>query len=199
MNKKKITDAVLDVIWKCETASKVYEEDYIVQNHEILDGNLEAIGRSFSGSWIGYHANVYYEGFKPPESGDHFSSEWGLMAHWGYGSTGAWREYTFEQVKHAIFQNLDPRYEFRLSTISRQAQRAFEESHNTLTTLIEVILEGSKTATLQRIRNELSKIKGFFSDDEIVQGMRPRGQLISKDSKAAFQGILTPPHVASCS
>lgn len=36
------------------------------------------VGRSFSGSWLGYHSQVYYNGLVPPPPGARFSQEWGL-------------------------------------------------------------------------------------------------------------------------
>jgi hypothetical protein len=38
-------------------------------------------GRSFSGSWLGYHARVYYEDFQTPPPGARFDQEWGLGDH----------------------------------------------------------------------------------------------------------------------
>lgn len=32
---------------------------------DALDGVVDQIGRSFSGSWLGYHARVYYADLKP--------------------------------------------------------------------------------------------------------------------------------------
>jgi hypothetical protein len=51
-----------------------------------IDGPLSAlenvartVGRSFSGSWQGYHSRVYYAELSPPPPGAHFSQEWGLL------------------------------------------------------------------------------------------------------------------------
>ena len=40
-----------------------------------LQNAAETVGESWSGSWIGYHANVYYDKLQPPLPGDHFSPE----------------------------------------------------------------------------------------------------------------------------
>ena len=44
-----------------------------------LQDAAEKVSESWSGSWIGYHAYVYYDKLQPPLPGDHFSAEWGLM------------------------------------------------------------------------------------------------------------------------
>jgi hypothetical protein len=43
-----------------------------------LGDATEQIRKSFSGSWLGYHSRVYYEGLIPPPPGANFSKEWGL-------------------------------------------------------------------------------------------------------------------------
>src|SRR5215813_4227196 len=43
-----------------------------------LQDAAHQVRRAFSGSWLGYHSRVYYEGFAPPPPGANFSQEWGL-------------------------------------------------------------------------------------------------------------------------
>ncbi len=66
----------------------------------------QEVGRAFSGSWWGYHANVYYAELKPPPRGAHFSQEWGLKDVYSsrLGSHGDWREYDGEAVKTAVYE-----------------------------------------------------------------------------------------------
>ena len=56
-----------------------------------LGDAAEQIKQSFSGSWLGYHSRVYYDGFKAPPAGAHFSQEWGLkdLEFTSLGSRGA--------------------------------------------------------------------------------------------------------------
>ena len=44
-----------------------------------LAESAEQTARAFSGSWLGYHAHVYYENLVPPPPGANFSQEWGLI------------------------------------------------------------------------------------------------------------------------
>ena len=44
------------------------------------------IKRSFSGSWLGYHSRVYYEGLIPTPAGANFSQEWGSLRTQGAAS-----------------------------------------------------------------------------------------------------------------
>ena len=76
---------------------------------KILDRARE-VGLSFSGSWIGYHAYVYYSGLTTPPPHAIFSSEWGLMSTYSrnYGSSGDWIIYTPTQIKDFILDDVYP-------------------------------------------------------------------------------------------
>ena len=82
------------------------ETDQISKPLAALEDAAKTIGRSFSGSWQGYHSRVYYEGFSPPPPGAHFSQEWGLMDSYmsRLGSHGDWREYDSEEVSVRIHE-----------------------------------------------------------------------------------------------
>ena len=54
---------------------------------ERLEETANSVGRAWSGSWLGYHARVYYAGLRPPPPGAHFSPEWGLRDAFSMGSS----------------------------------------------------------------------------------------------------------------
>ena len=68
-----------------------------------LDQAATRVGRAWSGSWIGYHANVYYRDFQSPPPGAHFSAEWGNRMPSGlHGTTGDWVEQDPERVSRTV-------------------------------------------------------------------------------------------------
>ena len=70
-----------------------------------LEQASQEIKRSFCGSWLGYHAHVYYAGLAPPPPGANFSQEWGTRRfHSGssFGSRGDWEQFDPEDVKARI-------------------------------------------------------------------------------------------------
>jgi hypothetical protein len=70
-----------------------------------LDEAATAIGKAWSGSWLGYHARVYYRNLKAPPPGAHFSQEWGLKETWAIeDTTGEWEEFDEEGVENAIYK-----------------------------------------------------------------------------------------------
>lgn len=68
----------------------------------VLEDAAEAVAKAWSGSSLGYHADVYYARPHSPPPGDHFSSEWGLMESFAPGTSGDWREHDHDEVKAAV-------------------------------------------------------------------------------------------------
>ena len=73
---------------------------------DALDQAAEKIGKSWSGSWLGYHSCIYYQDFMSPPPGDHFSQEWGFMNVPIGGSTGDWAEYDSKQKPEIIIKQI---------------------------------------------------------------------------------------------
>lgn len=164
---------------------------------EALKNAADEVGRAFGGSWSGYHANVYYEGLHPPPPGAHFSQEWGLMEVLSsrLGSHGDWREYGTKEVKAAIFElagnpDLSAAREFE-----NQASEEFEDIKESLLSILETILNDSKDVFLQRLRDEASELT-LLSAREVEERLRPKGQVVTRDTVVIGQGSRVPPHIS---
>lgn len=46
---------------------------------DILENVIHEFGKSWSGSNIGFHANIYYKDFSIPPANANFSIEWGTL------------------------------------------------------------------------------------------------------------------------
>jgi predicted nucleotide-binding protein len=195
-NTSVISERVLEVIRRCQNALSQRDDPFIEENTEALKTNLGRIADSFCGSCIGYHSRVYYRGLQTPAPGDHFSVEWGLMDTWGGPRSGNWIEYSPEQIQRAAFSGIAGDFQRRLKTISDTAKQTFEESRDTLLTIVSVLLDKEKTTTLERLRDEIKDTEILGSASKFAQAMMPRGQFMSRDSTAVTQGILVPPHIA---
>jgi len=97
-------DELFALAEKLKRSAESVENDEIAKPLGALEEAAGAVGRSFSGSWQGYHSRVYYAGLVPPPPGAHFSQEWGLMDTYAssLGSYGDWREFDAEGVKSHI-------------------------------------------------------------------------------------------------
>lgn len=194
MNKRVITKQILDVISTSECEIKIDHAPFFTKNRKQLTDNLNRVTRAFSGSWHGYHANVYYEGIQPPPPGNSFSPEWGLMDPYGNGTHG-WKEFSFEEVEKVVIEHIDDDFESQLMEASEQAKGVFQDTRNSLTTLIAVLIEGKKTEMLLEIQSEAREIEIPISKSELINHMSPKGTFMTRDTAALTQGTRVPPHI----
>lgn len=82
---------------------------------------IDKVDKSWSGSILGYHSNVYYHNFSSPPKNAYFSIEWGielppimksLNQYAGNflppeGSIGNWIEYSTDEILSFIFKEID--------------------------------------------------------------------------------------------
>jgi predicted nucleotide-binding protein len=160
-----------------------------------LQNAAETVGESWSGSWIGYHANVYYDKFQPPLPGDHFSGEWGLMNVGDSDAATGWDEYRPEDVRSAILKMAGDPDLGSYQDPSRRAKRLFEEKKEELLSILQAVTnEKKEDAFVGRLRDEAQKTKAFSGSD-FIAAQQPSGSLWSRDSTAMTQGLRVPPHL----
>jgi hypothetical protein len=153
-----------------------------------------AIGRAWSGSNLGYHALVYYDGLRPPPPGAHFSLEWGLRDDIFSGGThGDWREYQREDVAAAI--NLAGGNQDL--TAARAASLALaklaEDARATLVSALTVALTDREDVYLRTLLNKAEKAM-LPSDHDLQSALLPQGKLFTRDIIALGQGLRLAPH-----
>jgi|GEM_PF-4904818 len=160
MNKKLITEKLLQAISSCEEGLQVWSDPYLEKNIKLLHANLSQVACSFCGSWIGYHANVYYKAFEAPEPGDHFDPEWGLTRDFGFVYTSDnWIEYKRQVVFDRIFENVDSgllEYEKRAAD---KVQSIFDENCEQISAIAEILWKDDNSDTLSRIKDDIKRIK----------------------------------------
>ena len=155
----------------------------------------EQVGKAWSGSWIGYHANVYYRDFQPPPPGAHFNKAWGLKKpRFDTGSTGDCVEYDSEYVRAAIYRqaggaDLEP-----ARTFAVEADREFLKQQQTLLSIIEVAMDGLISPFLTGLNEKTGKL-AVVSSNQILQSWKPGYKLTIYDEVAANQGTHASPHL----
>lgn len=183
-----------------EKLKRVVEEGKSDQLNNPLDALEEAamtVGRSFSGSWQGYHSRVYYAGFDAPPPGAHFSQEWGLMDDYmsGLGSRGDWREHDPEFVKARIYEvgdvpNLEEAHAF-----AGAASEKFAAAQSEIVSILHTELDGQADGFLERLKKEVDELR-TLSVADVAQHLRPKGQVMTRDTVVLGQGTQVPPHVS---
>ena len=161
-----------------------------------LENAASESGRSWSGSWLGYHSRVYYEDLEPVPPGARFSMEFGLMQMFAsHGTVGKWAEFDSKELKAKIKQRagIDT---VPLSDAANIIKIAFEDYQAELLSLITPISTDHERDTfLQDLVSKIQNLK-VFSYNDFIQIFKPKGQQMSRDMPAIQAGLEIPPHIA---
>jgi predicted nucleotide-binding protein len=178
-------------------AAVAADGDEVAHPISALEEAAQKIGRSFSGSWQGYHSRVYYADFSPPPPGTHFSQEWGLMDTYtsSHGSHGDWREYDTEEVEARIRKlagEPDLAYAHKAADA---ASEIFEFAKSEIISVLQSELDGRDDGFLENLTKEVEKLNPL-STFEVVQHLSPKGQIMTRDTVVLGQGTKVPPHMS---
>lgn len=159
-----------------------------------LQESAERVGRSASGSWLGYHAFVYYEGLNRPPPDAHFDQEWGLMDRpFSNRTSGSWLQYTRETVEAAIYG--------RAGDPDLGPARAFNDAAREAIELCKSEISSILQTHMPQDDQLLKDIKGKVEDaplvdrEDVISEFAPRSTWVSRDHLAINQGQQTPPHI----
>ncbi len=172
------------------------DEEYIEKPLNSLEKASQEVGRSFSGSWQGYHSRVYYEDFGTPPPGAHFSQEWGLMDAYmsSFGSRGSWREYTKEQVKNYILELADNPDLAPAAEAAGKANEIFESCKAEILSILQNELADTEDGFLESLKADIEKLE-TASPFDVADHMSPKGQIMTRDTIVLGQGTQMPPHI----
>lgn len=152
------------------------------------------VGKSASGSWLGYHANVYYRDFQPPPAGVHFDVDNGTEGTYYSGADPNWVEHTAQDVFDLIVGD-----EGRTSLVSAEARAEkclaiFNGVKADVSSLLTVYLDSRDDKFVRRLTEEIENSKVLNAGD-IANEMSPKRQVITRDMRAIQQGTWAPPHI----
>jgi hypothetical protein len=179
-----------------EAAADTGNTELIEQPLKALQDAAHQVSHAFSGSWLGYHSRVYYNGFAVPPPGANFSQEWGLknMDFTSLGSRGAWREYKYADVEAHIealakHPNLDPARD-----AARQADEVFDKGKAEIISILETELASKPDAFISKLKADLEKLEPM-SQFDVAGHWAPQGQIITRDMIAMGQRNTVPAHI----
>lgn len=160
-----------------------------------LEAAAKQLDASASGSWLGYHAHVYYKGLKPAPPGAHFSQEWGLMDTFGTtGSSGDWCEYDPKDVRAAIDEQAGFSDTSQALIASKAAYTVFDRAKAAISSIVANELELREDGFLEKLLEELEPLV-CLSTLEVADRWRGKRQVMTRDTTAIGQGTRVPPHV----
>lgn len=191
------TEDLFALAGRAQDIAKTAESPYFKEILANLERAAKELGKSWSGSWLGYHSRVYYENFQAPPPGARFSQEWGMGEAYASGSSiGEWREYSYDDVTALIYEGAGNPDLGDLERDSANATEKAEDIQSTLTSRLSSALRRDPDDTFLTSLLESTKKLRSFSKNDVAEAMKPRGQMMSRDTIAIQKGICTPAHLA---
>jgi len=155
----------------------------------------EEAGKAWSGSCLGYQANVYYAGFKPPPTNAHFSPRWGLPeVSLERGTLGDWRQYNPEEVRtliHSAAGTPDLTLDQELAKVGRIL---FDDKRSDIISILEVALADRKDPFIKGLK-EQTENEQIVSESDFFDPYVP-SKFRTADLVALDQGIRVPAHLS---
>ena len=170
-------------------------EEFSAPELDELNSAAEAIGKAWSGSWLGYHSKVYYADFQEPPPGAAFSQEWGMQDAFSRGSRGDWREYNYDDVVSLINHEAGEPDLSEISEKADNAKKAFEEAKAKAESLVYANIDPETDKFTKRLVDEIESDRILTATD-VINHLRPSGKMISRDMIAIEKGLVTPPHIS---
>ena len=152
------------------------------------------LGKSASGSWLGYHANVYFENFDPPPAGVHFDVEHGTAGTYFGGPDPRWIEHTSQSVVDTLVDEAGKAAFSAAEAAAESALSVLNDVKGDVSSILTVYLKEHDDPFVRRIAEEIETAK-VLNATEIANDLSPKRKIITSDMRAIQQGTWAPPHI----
>lgn len=185
---------IVDPIVKILEDYKIKYTDFLnCKKDELL--NLRDIAseldESWSQSWIGFHANLYFSNFqRPPSIKYKFDSEWGSVN----GIPKYWEEKSYEDIVFYVESRAE---RLSLSGIQNEITPLIEKIKKIqakILTDLPILLEDEKFTHEQDLLENIKKHRWGTTVRDLNLVRVPKN-IMTRDSFAVYQGIKVPPHI----
>lgn len=188
-------EELLDLAAKLDAAADWAEQGDPKKALTELADAANQVGRSFSGSWLGYHSRVYYIDLQPPPAGARFSQNDGLRDKYISETNGEWIEWDPLEVQNYIRQLAGNPNMAALHEQEKITSSFFRRAKSEINSILSSELTKDEDKFLQKLSADVESVS-TLSPHEIVAIWRPKGQFISSDLEAIGGGMQAPPHVS---
>jgi hypothetical protein len=188
------SDELIEIGEQLDSIRAKFDSTEVTVSLQRLEDAAGKVGKSWSGSWLGYHSRIYYRNFQSPRPGAHFSQEWGPMHYFTDGTSGDWEGYDYDSVRNIV-------HEIAGNPDLAAVRKLDESARSSIENKRLEILSSISTALTQRDDPFLSKLKedlnatAIPTASDFVKPRMPTGQFISRDTVAIGQGFQSPPHL----
>ncbi len=189
-----ILDDFVRAAQRCERAARAFDDESIKSSVRQLVDACDSIGLAWSGSWLGYQANIYTAGLRPRRPGEVFDAEWGAEPGFCNRTAGEWAEFGYDTIYEEIINRAGGPDPSTLQSAADAAARAFDEAQGDLLPTLDAVLSSVKDKTLGELRENLRKLKSHVTRSDFIATVSPK-TLMSRDSLAIHQGRIPPHHV----
>jgi len=181
---------LIDNIKNCLKQFLEKHEDALRKKKELetLRKVVTQVDQSWSKSWIGFHASLYFEGFCQPTWNEQFDSEWGSI----HGISNAWISRDYTEISAYIEENANIKLDSIILAVNKAADNA-KEIQNLISSDLSILPSDIYQNELQIVK-ELGSHEWGTSATTILKHLCPK-QLSSRDSFAVQQGAQPPPHL----
>lgn len=188
-----ISNELFEVADRLEEVNKKGETPKISGVLDALESAADQVGKSWSGSFVGYQSRVYYRNLEPPPPGAHFSSEWGFKNVLSNDTKGQWEEHNFDLVQRTIREAAGHPDLLPAQNLAEEAREVFEDSQNEIVSILTVMLEERDDSVIVGLKKETKNLKPLGASN-FAESILPK-QYWSRDSLAMSQGLHVPPHL----
>jgi predicted nucleotide-binding protein len=147
------------------------------------------------GSWIGYHACVYYEDLGRPPTGAFFDRQWGLNDRFSNGTVGDWVRYNHADVFDVLKATKTKPSLDELTKYLQDVPGELDEIRKELVSIIGACRSVGPDDQLDTLKEEASNTR-MIAPDRFVKQCAPSGTFMSHDQEAIAGGMMVPPHVS---
>lgn len=174
-------------------AADAFENGPFNQDLKALRTAAERIGRSWSGSNLGYHSLVYYSGLNQPPQGARFDVEWGLMETFSGYTLGDWIEFAWNDITQAIEGRAGSPDLSEARAAAKKLNHQIDELHHEIASTISLVLSSKDDSYISGLKADADRLEQFHGSD-FTKVMIRSGQVISRDMRAISGGSRPAPH-----
>ena len=177
-----------------QTIASSKKNDIAAVLKRLMDAATE-VGRAWSGSALGYHANVYYAGLTTPPADAIFDSEWGLREGlFGNSTVGDWRTFDPADVRATIRSRAEDPDMGTLRKFDDDATHVFDDCKMNALSILHAATSAHDDVFLKDVTEKIEKLSNI-SRNKAAKAIMPSGSFISREPAVLNQGMKLPPHL----
>ncbi|WDI43240.1 nucleotide-binding protein [Bremerella sp. P1] len=147
-----------------------------------------------SGSWLGYHSLVYYEGIERPPSGAFFDRQWGLQDRFSNSTEGDWVKYSHSEIYDYLVAQLGKADFEEILDVAKENAAEIDDLREDLLAIIEACLSNASDQYLEKVKSQVDKAR-MVPQEKFCRSIAPPPPPITHDHTAVSGGTVVPPHV----